>query len=94
MDEIRNAGDTLSKESDKARERVRTIADEAIKKGKESWSDLRERGSEALDEARQRGGEALEEAQDLVRRYPMQAIGVGMLVGVVFGALIAGRRED
>jgi ElaB/YqjD/DUF883 family membrane-anchored ribosome-binding protein len=94
MDEVRNTGDTMAKETEKARERARGIADEAIQKSKESWGEIRQRGQDALNEARMRGSEALEDAQDLVRRYPGQAIGIGVLVGVLFGAFLAGRRSS
>ncbi len=94
MDDVRDAGETVTKEAEKARERVRSIADEAIKKGKEGWSELKTRGEDALDDVKLRGSYALDDAQELVKRYPFQAIGLGILVGVAFGALIAGRDNE
>lgn len=93
MDEIRDTAETLTKEGEKAKERVRNIADEALRKGRENWSDLRERGQDMLESARERSSEALEDAQEWVKSYPFQAIGLGVLVGFVVGALVS-RQGD
>jgi ElaB/YqjD/DUF883 family membrane-anchored ribosome-binding protein len=85
-DNIRKAAEVLG---DEARSRIEDVTEEALDKGRKTWKDIRDRGEEVLDQARQRGGEAWEDAQKLVRKYPRRAVGLALLAGAVFGALIA-----
>jgi len=84
-DNIRKATEALTEE---AQSRLNDVAEEAIEKGRKTWKEVRERGGEVLEDARKRGGEAWEDAQKMVRKYPTRALGLALLAGVVFGAMI------
>ena len=86
--------DILTREVQKAQERVRDIAESALEKGRETIKEARERGQDALENVRERGEETWEDAQKLVRKHPGKAIGIALLGGTVVGALIALRSDD
>lgn len=94
----------LGKAAELAKENGETSWKEAQAKGRETWvnakangmeiwEDAKETGAEVLDEARARGEEALKDAERLVRKYPVKAIGLSVLVGVFLGAFL-GRGRD
>jgi len=85
-DNVRKAAEVLGEET---RRRIEDVTDAALDKGRKTWKDIRDRGEEVIEQARERGGEAWEDAQKLVRKYPGRAVGIALLAGAVFGALIA-----
>lgn len=82
-----SASDTVNKELEKVRDRVRTIAED-------TWEDVTERGEKALAQVRDRGEDLLEDAEKLVRKYPSKAIGIALLAGTIVGAFLAFSRKD
>lgn len=94
MDNMRKMTETLTKDGDKAMERVREVADTAWKKGRETWKDLRGQGKEAMDGIQKNAEEAWEDTQELVQKHPGKSLGIALLVGAVIGALLTFRKND
>lgn len=85
--------DTISKDGDKAMDRVREVADTAWEKGRETWKELTGQGKDAIAGAQKNAEEAWEDAQKLVQKHPGKAVGIALLVGSAIGALFAFRRR-
>ena len=66
---------------------------DAKSKGMEIWGDAKGRSKDTYDDVRERSEELLKDAEKYVRKSPMRAIGLTLLVGVVIGALL-GRDRD
>ena len=94
MENSRKMAETLTKDGDKALERVREVADTAWEKGQETWKDLNNQGKEVMAEAQKSAEEAWEDAQALVQKHPGKTVGIALLIGAALGALLAFRKND
>ena len=87
---MRKAGEALG---DEARNRIENVTEEALDKGRKAWKDIRDRGEEMMETARSRSGEAWDDVEKVVRKHPGRAVGLALLAGAIFGALIT-RGDD
>jgi ElaB/YqjD/DUF883 family membrane-anchored ribosome-binding protein len=77
MDDIRNAGATISKDGEKARKHIHEAADTAWEKSRETLTDLRDQGKEAWGDA-----------QKLLQKHPGKAVGLALLAGAAIGCVL------
>lgn len=94
MDNIQKMTGTITKDGEKAIERVQDITDTAWQKGRDTWNELSAQGKEAMAGAQKSAQDAWEDAQQLVQKYPAKSVGIALLVGAAIGALLAFRRND
>jgi ElaB/YqjD/DUF883 family membrane-anchored ribosome-binding protein len=94
MDTIRKMTETITKDRDKALERVREVADTAWDKGHETWKELRGQGQEVIDQAQKSAEELWDDTEKLVQKHPGKAVGIALLVGAALGSLLALRHND
>ena len=83
----------MAKAAEMAKEKGEEAWQAARKKSRQAWDEVRATGLNALDDARDKGEEFLEEAEQLVKKSPIRAIGLTLLVGVLVGALISRDRD-
>jgi ElaB/YqjD/DUF883 family membrane-anchored ribosome-binding protein len=83
MDNIR----TLTKDGDKALERVQDVQEMALEKGRQTWKELSAQGKDAMASAQKSTQEAWEDTQELVQKHPAKAIGIALLLGAAIGAV-------
>lgn len=94
MDHIQKAAGTITKDGDKAMERVHEVAETAWEKGRATWNDLSAQGKQAMAGAQKSAEDAWEDAQKLVQKHPGKSVGIALLVGAAVGALLAFRKSD
>ena len=94
MDHMRKMTDTISKDGDKAIERIQDVADTAWEKGREAWKDLSIRSKDAMAGAQKSSEEAWEDAQKLVQKHPGKAVGLALLAGALIGAAFVAMRNN
>jgi len=85
--------ETLTRDGDKAMERVRDVAENALGRGRRTWKALTGQGQDVIDQAEKNVLEAREDAEKLIRKHPGKAVGLALLVGVAMGAAIVGIRK-
>ena len=94
MDSIRKMTETITKDSDNAMQRVREVADSALEKGRETWTELRGQGQDVIDKAQKSAQEAWGDARKLVQKHPEKAVGIALVIGAAIGALLMLRRKE
>ncbi len=75
--------DTITKEGEKAMDRVREVSENALEKSRET-----------LSKARASGQEVWEDAEEFVQKHPGKAVGIAALVGVFIGGVLAMTRKN
>ncbi len=94
MEEVKKATDVIGRETERAKDRFQEVAEDALKKGREAWQDLRNRKDEGLEAAQERGEEAWKATQQFIRKHPGKAVGIALAVGAVLGVLLTFRNDD
>jgi len=93
MEDTRHVGATLSKNGEKAEERIRETADTAMEKGRATLKELSHQGKEAMARAQKGAKETWDDAQKLLHKHPGKAVGLALLVGAAIGGAIMAMRK-
>jgi len=94
----------MNKASELAKSKGADVWEEAQKQGRETWGNAKAKGMEmwedaksrsvdAYEDARERGEEMIDDAEKIVRKHPMRAIGLSVLIGLFIGALFSRDRD-
>ena len=94
MDHIQKTAGTITKDGDKAMERVQDVAETAWERGLGTWNDLSAQGKQAMAGAQKSAEDVWEDAQKLVQKHPGKSVGIALLVGAVVGVLLAFRKSE
>jgi ElaB/YqjD/DUF883 family membrane-anchored ribosome-binding protein len=94
MDTIRKVTQTLTKDGDKAMERIHDVADSAREKGRETWEELRDQGRQALDYAQKNVRDTWDDTEKLVQKHPGKAVGLALMVGVAIGSVLVALQKS
>jgi ElaB/YqjD/DUF883 family membrane-anchored ribosome-binding protein len=94
MENVRKMTETITKDRDKAMERIREVADTAWVNGRKTWDEIRDQGQDALEQVQKSTQVAWEDTQKLVQKHPAEAVGLAFFVGALIGgAWMAMRRN-
>src|SRR5262249_52016181 len=83
----------MAKAAELAKERGQEAWAAAQKKGKKGWDEARASGMNAMEDLKDQTEEIWEDAEKMLKKSPMKAIGLTLLVGVIIGALISRDRD-
>ena len=83
----------MAKAAEMAKEKGQDAWESAQEKAHEALDAIRAKGMNAIDDARDKGEEMLEDVEKLIKKRPVRAIGLTLLVGVIIGAML-GRDRD
>jgi len=82
MENARKNNESSTKEANRVGERLQGILTEGRENGREAWKNIQARGKESMDDV-----------QKLIQKHPGKAVGLAVLIGAVFGALVSFRRN-
>ncbi len=69
----------------------RTV-EENMERLRDRAEQTKERLTEGAEEALEKGEEVWRDAKALVKKHPMEAVGVALLIGAAIGVLLSSRR--